>query len=285
MKKFILFAAVAVAALASCQKGSMKPVLGNEADTISYEMGMVYSEELPGYMAQQNIDSIYREEFLAGMKDGIYKSSDAKKVAYYMGVMYGINASKQLESTEQYVWGDSVKHLNRRNYLAGVVNGLHHKSNLSLGGVPVGPQEAMADAEKRLQEVYARQFEMAKQQNREYIANYAKQEGVVALPSGVCYKVLHEGEGEVVGNSEMVSLYYELRLIDGSLLDGNYGTPDPTTMNTASLVPGFREALSLMKVGSEWEVVIPAVLGYGDQSYGPLKPGSTLIFKIKVASI
>lgn len=285
MKKLILFAAVAASAMVSCQEGSMKPTLANEVDTVSYEYGMANSESLPMYMQQQGLDSIYLKEFLKGVKDGTLKGEDKEKIAYYLGVMYGLQRNAEMTSMEQQVFGDSTTKLNRKNFLAGLNNGAHHRSNMLLNGKPLDSREAMTDLQERLQKIYSRQFENYKKENAEYVAKYAKQPGVKKLPSGVLYKELTKGTGATAKAGDNVQLYYDLKLANGTQVESNYSQDQPAQFNTSQTIPGFAEALCHMSEGSEWEVVIPANLGYGEQGGGPIKPYSTLIFKVKVVSV
>ena len=120
-----------------------------------------------------------------------------------------------------------------------------------------------------------------------YLAENAKKSGVVTTESGLQYKVLTEGKGKkydeaVDGKSAVCSVTYEGRLIDGTLFDK---ATSPIDMPIDRVVPGFAEALKLMPVGSEWEVVIPSALAYGEQGPGVIGNNATLIFKLKLVDI
>lgn len=120
-----------------------------------------------------------------------------------------------------------------------------------------------------------------------YLAENAKKPGVVTTASGLQYKVITEGKGKKYdeatdGKSAVCSVVYEGRLIDGTIFDK---TETPIDMPIDRVVPGFSEALKLMPVGSEWEVVIPSNLGYGEQGPGIIGNNSTLIFKLKLTDI
>ncbi len=120
-----------------------------------------------------------------------------------------------------------------------------------------------------------------------YLAENAKKPGVITTTSGLQYKVITEGKGKKYdeatdGTSAVCSVVYEGRLIDGTVFDK---TDTPIDMPIDRVVPGFSEALKLMPVGSEWEVVIPSNLGYGEQGPGIIGNNSTLIFKLKLTDI
>ena len=120
-----------------------------------------------------------------------------------------------------------------------------------------------------------------------YLAENAKKPGVVTTASGLQYKVITEGKGKKYdeatdGKSAVCSVVYEGRLLDGTIFDK---TETPIEMPIDRVVPGFSEALKLMPVGSEWEVVIPSNLAYGEQGPGIIGNNSTLIFKLKLTDI
>lgn len=286
MKKILFFAAAAALSLASCQKGAMKPALGSDVDTISYEIGMANSNYAENYLQQAELDSTLMDEFLAGVREGVMGSQNKKKLARYLGVMFGVQSNMQLENIEQQIFGnDSTQRVSRRNYLAGIINGVHHRSNLAINGIPVDAQTAGMDVQHRIQALHARQFEANRQAGEEFLKQNAKAEGVTVLPSGVQYKVLTAGTGAQPTENSRVSIFYEGRLVDGTVFDSNYDQTQPMPCVPSQMVQGFGEALTQMTEGSEWEVYIPAALGYGDREMGGvIQPGSVLIFKIKLVS-
>lgn len=287
MKKLLIIAAVATATLSSCQEGRMKPVLDNEVDTLSYEIGLANSNYVEGSLQQAELDSAYVEEFLAGVKEGTLGAQDKKKLARYMGIMFGVQSNMQLENLERQLFGnDSTARVSRRNYLAGIVNGVHHRSNLSVGGVVIDPQTAAMDVQGRIASVRARQFASNRKAGEEFLAQNAKAEGVQTLPGGVQYKVLVEGTGAKPTADTQCQVFYEGKLIDGTVFDSNYGQEQPMPCVPAQMIPGFGQALQEMAVGSEWEIYIPADLAYGDREMGGvIMPGSALVFKVKLVSV
>ncbi len=285
MKKILLFA-VAALTLASCQEGRMKPSLKTEIDTVSYEIGMVNSAYIESVLQQNGVDSIYIKEFIAGVKEGIMGASDKKKAARYAGIMFGMQSDTQLQGMEQQIFGnDSTQTFNRKNYLAGIVNGINKRSNLKINGQPINPETAGEDANSHLQKLRAKQFEENKKAGMKFLAENAKKPGVKTLPNGVQYKVLTEGTGEKPKADSQVKIFYEGKLIDGTVFDSNYTQDEPMACVPAQMIPGFGSALQQMPVGSEWEIYIPYQLAYGEQGTGPIQPCSALIFKVKVVSV
>jgi FKBP-type peptidyl-prolyl cis-trans isomerase len=118
-----------------------------------------------------------------------------------------------------------------------------------------------------------------------FLAENKARPSVQVLPSGVQYKVIQEGKGAKPAPTDVVVLNYVGRLIDGTVFDNSAkGKIGPVSITMGKLVPGFKEALSLMPAGSKWEIYIPASLAYGNNAHGKVPPGSTLIFEVELVS-
>jgi FKBP-type peptidyl-prolyl cis-trans isomerase len=116
-------------------------------------------------------------------------------------------------------------------------------------------------------------------------ANKAK-DGVVALPSGLQYKIEKEGNGPKPTAADSVTCNYRGTLIDGKEFDSSYKRGQPLTIPVSGVIKGWTEAMQLMPVGSKWQLFIPPDLGYGNQAMGQdIQPGSTLIFEVELLSI
>lgn len=121
--------------------------------------------------------------------------------------------------------------------------------------------------------------------NKAFLANNAKQPGVIVRPDGLQFKILQNGFGQRPGPTDTVQIYYTGVLINGTLFDGT--SPGlPRTVKVNSVIPGWTEALSLMREGDHWQVVIPANLAYGDRSAGNglIPPNQTLVFDMRLIS-
>ncbi len=116
----------------------------------------------------------------------------------------------------------------------------------------------------------------------EFLASNAKKQGVITLPSGLQYKVLEEGTGRSPGPNDSVTVHYRGTLIDGNEFDSSYGNNEPATFQVGGVIPGWTEALQLMKEGAKWQLFIPPDLAYGKR--GPLSD-RTLIFEVELISI
>jgi FKBP-type peptidyl-prolyl cis-trans isomerase FklB len=151
-------------------------------------------------------------------------------------------------------------------------------------------RESMAALQKQLQDKTMEEQKQAAAKNREEGNNFLEankaKPGVQTLPSGLQYKVITEGTGATPAASDNVMVNYRGTLIDGKEFDSSYKRGEPAKFPVSGLIPGVSEALQLMKVGSKWEIYVPADLAYGDQQAGPdIGPGSTLIFEVEMLSI
>jgi FKBP-type peptidyl-prolyl cis-trans isomerase len=115
-------------------------------------------------------------------------------------------------------------------------------------------------------------------------ANKAK-EGVVALPSGLQYKVIKEGTGGTPVATDKVKTHYRGTLIDGKEFDSSYKRGQPATFGVTQVIAGWTEALQLMKEGAKWELYIPANLAYKTRDTPTIPANSTLIFEIELIEI
>ena len=115
---------------------------------------------------------------------------------------------------------------------------------------------------------------------------YSQRQGVVATASGLQYRVIETGEGRSPGPADTVVVHYVGQLIDGTEFDSSRGRGTPATFSLGGIIPGWREALQLMREGDVWEVVIPSELAYGTQGAGgSIGPNETLVFEIELISV
>jgi FKBP-type peptidyl-prolyl cis-trans isomerase FklB len=119
-----------------------------------------------------------------------------------------------------------------------------------------------------------------------FLAENAKKEGVVTLPSGLQYKVIEAGSGKTPKASDTVTVNYRGTLIDGKEFDSSYKRGEPATFPVSGVIAGWTEALQLMKEGAKWQLVIPPGLAYGEKGAGPvIGPNSTLVFEVELIKV
>ncbi len=145
---------------------------------------------------------------------------------------------------------------------------------------------SLMEANQLLQQQQQKQYEGVKTEGDQFLAENAKKEGVVSLPSGLQYKVINEGEGASPAATDKVTVHYHGTLIDGNVFDSSVERGEPTSFPVNGVIQGWVEALQLMKPGSKWKLFIPYQLAYGDRGAGAnIKPFSTLVFEVELISI
>jgi FKBP-type peptidyl-prolyl cis-trans isomerase len=139
--------------------------------------------------------------------------------------------------------------------------------------------------QQKQEQVRTAALEKNKKDSDEFLVANAKKEGVVSLPSGLQYKIVTAGQGKKPTDDDMVVCNYRGTLLDGKEFDSSQGR-GPATFGVKDVIPGFREAVKLMAVGSKWQVFIPSSLAYGERGAGnTIEPNSTLVFEIELISI
>jgi FKBP-type peptidyl-prolyl cis-trans isomerase FklB len=119
-----------------------------------------------------------------------------------------------------------------------------------------------------------------------FLAQNAKKDGVTTTASGLQYKVIKSGTGKSPKLTDTVKVHYHGTLIDGTVFDSSVQRGQPVIFPVGGVIPGWVEALQLMKVGDKWQSFIPAKLAYGDQSPGPaIPPNSVMIFVVELLGI
>ncbi|MDO4958034.1 MAG: FKBP-type peptidyl-prolyl cis-trans isomerase [Prevotellaceae bacterium] len=289
MKKFTFAAIVAIVALAasfsSCGN-TPKANLKNDIDTVSYTIGMAQTQGLKDYLVNQlGVDTTYMDAFIKGLNEGANAGDNKKTAAYYAGIQIGQQISNQMvKGLNHELFGeDSTKTISMKNFLAGFIAGTTGKKQL------MTMEEAGIIAQAKMQEIKAKEAEKQYGDNKaagvKFLAENAKKEGVKTLPSGVQYKVIKEGSGEIPSDTSVVVVNYEGKTIDGTVFDSSYKNNEPVTFPANRVIKGWTEVLCHMPVGSVWEVYIPQELAYGERATQQIKPFSALIFKIELVSI
>lgn len=119
-----------------------------------------------------------------------------------------------------------------------------------------------------------------------YLAENAKKAGVTTTASGLQYKVVESGDGKSPTDTSTVVVHYAGRLIDGTEFDSSYKRGEPIDFPVNGVIPGWTEALLLMKEGDKWELTIPSDLGYGARGAGQdIPPYSTLVFDVELLEV
>ena len=248
-----------------------RTVLANSNDTLSYAAGMAQTNGLIPYLTSQlKVDTAYMADFISGFNESMNKSDDPSYNAHAAGI------EKELEGTPET--------LVRSKFVEGFIAALKKDTSIYNQQTSASYFEARMKAshEAKQEKLYGANREAG----RKFLAENAKKEGVVTTASGLQYKILTKGTGPIPTASQEVKVKYEGKLIDGTVFDSSYKRSDPITkFRCNQVIKGWTEALTMMPVGSTWELYIPYELAYGEHDQGKIKPYSMLIFKVELIGI
>ena len=282
MKKVSIFMAIAAAAsLASCTAQAPKANLKTDIDSLSYSIGMAQTQGLKGYLTGRlDVDTAYMAEFIKGLNEGANKTSK-KDIAYMAGQQISNQMMKGIN--QELFAGDSTKTISKDNFMAGFIAGTLEKGGvMTMEAAQEYTRTAMETIKaKAMEEKYADN----KAAGEKFLAENKTKEGVKTTESGLQYKVITEGKGEIPADTCKVKVNYKGTLIDGTEFDSSYKRNEPATFRANQVIKGWTEALTMMPVGSKWELYIPQELAYGSRESGQIKPFSTLIFEVELVGI
>lgn len=153
----------------------------------------------------------------------------------------------------------------------------------------MSPEEMKASLEayqKREMDERAAQAKKNIETGKAFLDANKKKDGVVALKSGLQYKVLKDGSGRQPKATDTVEVHYRGTFINGTEFDSSYKRNETATFPVNGVIRGWQEALPLMKEGAKWMIFVPAELAYGERGHGgAIGPNETLIFEIELVSI
>jgi FKBP-type peptidyl-prolyl cis-trans isomerase FklB len=169
----------------------------------------------------------------------------------------------------------------------------------AIGDVFAGRKPRLTEDQARMAMMSWRKQMMAKQasaakvlgkknkaEGEAFLAKNKKEEGVVTLPSGLQYKVIKEGTGQSPKADDQVTVHYRGTLINGQEFDSSYARNKPATFKVGGVIPGWTEALQLMKPGAKWKLFIPSKLAYHERGRPPkIGPNAALLFDIELLSV
>lgn len=147
-------------------------------------------------------------------------------------------------------------------------------------------QDYFRKQEEKLNAERAEKGKVAKAEGEKYLAENAKKEGVVTLPSGLQYMVLKEGNGKKPKATDQVKCHYEGFLIDGTVFDSSIQRGEPAVFPLNQVIAGWTEGLQLMQEGAKYRFFIPYILGYGEGGAGAsIPPYAALIFDVELLEV
>ncbi|MBP3756495.1 MAG: FKBP-type peptidyl-prolyl cis-trans isomerase [Prevotella sp.] len=277
----ILLTAVVVMATAS----SFAQTLKSTTDSLSYAAGITMTDGLLPYLKQSfGVDSTQMADFLRGFEEAVNKAGDNKFKAYMAGQQIAQMVQQRMLPDVKGRLEGAPDSINTKVFLRGFTDALR-KSNASMDKETASTyfQNRMeANQEAKNERLYGANRRAGEQ----FLANNAKQKGVVTLPSGLQYKELVKGTGAIPTQSDEVVVKYEGKLVDGTVFDSSYERKEQTNkFRPSQVIKGWTEALTKMPVGSKWQIFVPYQLAYGERDMGKIKPYSALIFTIELIGI
>ena len=209
------------------------------------------------------------------------------------------SAAEKLELKDQkdkesyslgYQFGQSLKiqgvEINLDVYLSGIKDFLDGKQPAM---TPEEIRTTISELQQKIMALREKELKDLAEKNlgpsMTFLEENKKKEGIKVLPSGLQYKVLTEGSGKTPKATDSVTVNYIGTLINGTEFDNSYRRGQPVTFQANAVIPGWVEALQLMKEGSKWQLFVPPALAYGERGMGPVPPNSTLIYEVELLSV
>jgi FKBP-type peptidyl-prolyl cis-trans isomerase FklB len=212
---------------------------------------------------------------IASAEEAAFLKTQKDKVSYIIGRDMGSNLKDQSVDIDTDIFMKGFK-----DALSG------NKSALSDDEIQAVKTAYKEERIKKHEEEVKKVTEKNKNEGEAFLAENKKKEGVVTLPSGLQYKVIKAGDGQTPKETDTVTVNYKGTLLDGTEFDSSYKRNEPATFHVNGIIPGWQEALKLMKVGSKWQLFVPAGLAYGEKGAGnTIGPNATLIFEVELLSI
>ncbi len=261
--------------------------LNNRIDSLSYALGMTQSQGLLDYLAKQlEVDTTKLEPFVEGLKEGAQENIDKEKAAFFAGIQIGQQiANQMLKGINKQIFGeDTTQSISLKTFMAAFITSTTGKQGLMT--MPEAEENTQRLMQQMKEETAQKVYGSNREAGEKFLEENKKQEGVIIRPSGLQYKILKQGEGLTPEVTDQVKVLYEGRLVDGTVFDSTakHGG-QPATLRPDQVIAGWREALTMMPVGSKWQLFIPYNLGYGEREAGQIKPFSALIFDVELVDI
>ena len=173
-----------------------------------------------------------------------------------------------------------VKDMNVEDFVKGL------KDVLTGAKTEISHSEAQTVVNDHFRKLAEEAYEQNKASGEAFLANNAKKEGVVVLPSGLQYEVITEGNGKKPSATDRVQCHYEGTLIDGTIFDSSIKRGEPAVFGVNQVIRGWVEALQLMQEGAKWRLYIPYDMAYGEHGAGEMiPPYSALVFDVELIKV
>ena len=259
--------------------------LASSSDSVSYAAGMTMTNGLINYLVQQQgVDTAYMADFVRGFEEAVHAGADKQMKAYIAGLQIADQLNSRMLPGMTNEFKDSPDSIIANVFYRGFVASLKGDSTLftQKAADAYFRDKQAADKKAKDEKLYGPNRDAG----RKFLADNATKDSIIITPSGLQYKVLVKGEGEVPQTTDKVLVNYEGRLIDGTVFDASKKHGDkPASFRADQVIKGWTEALTMMPAGSKWQLYIPAELAYGERNMGQIKPYSALIFDVELVGI
>lgn len=256
-------------------------VLTTGSDSVSYAAGIIMTNGLVDYLQRQlQVDTAYMADFVKGFNEAVKGTETPQEHAQRAGRQIADQVRNSMLTRMKADFTDTPDTIIDMTLFRGFADALMGDTTVMKAD---GAEAFFKKKQSYNQGVRADRLSKA---GRDFLKENGKKEGVITTPSGLQYKVLVKGEGEVPQTTDKVKVNYEGRLIDGTVFDASskHGS-DPATFQPNQVIRGWTEALTMMPVGSKWQLYIPQELGYGERQAGNIPPYSTLIFDVELVGM
>lgn len=260
-------------------------VLSTSSDTLSYVAGKAVTNGLLPYLKQNfGVDSIAMDDFIRGFEEMNAKGNDPKMKAYAAGLQISQQLNQRMLAGMKETFTDTPDSIETAILFRGFTDALKGDTTLFAQQKAESLFRAMSETNRQAKE--EKLYGSNREAGRKFLADNAKKDSVVTLPSGLQYKVLVKGNGPVPKRTDKVEVNYEGKLVDGTVFDSSskHGSK-PASFRADQVIKGWTEALTMMPVGSKWQLFIPYELAYGDRNMGTIKPFSALVFTVELVGI
>ena len=225
----------------------------------------------------------YVADFLKGFEQMTLTEADKKEKARLAGIEIRQQVEQQVYPGASKQVNDSTDILNKALFLKGFRDGFSGEN------ATVSMDSTQKLVKKQMEYYHKTAMEKKYGANRiageEFLKANAKKDSVKVTPSGLQYKILTQGTGEIPTKEAKVKVNYEGHLIDGTEFDSSYKRNKPVTFPVAQVIAGWTEALCMMPVGSKWMLYVPQELAYKDKEQSKIPPFSCLIFTVELLEI
>ena len=299
MKKVVILALAVVASASFCTVDAKKkkkeevktepvvvPVeLKNGSDSVSYAAGMAITNGLMPFLQQQHgLDSTSIGTFLKAFEEAINAGDSPEAKARIAGAEIANQVRGRMLPGITGDFKDSPDTIVSDLFFRGFIDAMKQDSThfSQAAAEEFFKQKQEIDKKAKDEKLYGANRDAGIQ----FLKENAQKEGVITTASGLQYKVLVAGDGQVPQKTDKVQVHYEGRLIDGTVFDASRKHGDkPSEFRADQVIKGWTEALTMMPVGSKWQLFIPQELAYGERNSGTIKPYSTLIFDVELLGI